>query len=211
MTTTNQLTAAELQDRDPRRFREEYYEWLRFFADDFWRQDSQFIIDHFQEEMMEKFDLRVDDVTFTGDYAWDAAIAGRLDLADLLVHLDLKDRYLPLWYEFYNYGAYLLFDYSGHRSPYQRVAVIEFAGGNCRPDGVFSDMPQEAWDALIAEQFDAEDWEELALKWVTTHNDELASRLGEEYDHATSEEEFIAHCEANEITFEIGDDDEVQD
>jgi len=200
----NLLTAAQLKEKDPRLFEKEYYSWLGYAADYGW---WEYHTDAFEKEMQEKYDMYVDSVDFEENYGWRVAAKGTIKLHLLMEHLGLKEKYLPLWYDAANYGAVVSFG-SGRIGVTQRVSGIDYTPGNCYPDGVFKGMDQEAWDELVAEQFDAEDWEELALKWIEPHVDELAKQLEQEYEYATSEEEFLASCEANEVTFEVeGDDD----
>ena len=203
--TTYQLTALELKERDPKEFDRQYWAWTEYAADyDWWDCD----IDWFKKDMDGR-GVYVSDVEFESNYGWSAGFHGNMDLHVLIEHLGLKDKYLALWYDAKNYGAIVKFDTSTWGVS-QRVREVEYFPGNCYPDGVFKDLPQEAWDAMVSEQFDAEDWEKLALDWVQPYVDKLADDLEKDYEYLTSEEAFLESCEANEITFEVeGDDDEV--
>jgi len=78
------------------------------------------------------------------------------------------------------------------------------------PVGVFSDMPARDWEDLLETMmYEFNPYTELG-DYLTGLCDDLASRLRQAYEDETSEERFIEHCEANEVTFEETED-EVQD
>ena len=82
-------------------------------------------------------------------------------------------------------------------------ANLDCSPGNCVPSGVFKDLPQEDWDALVEEQLAAEDWEQLILDQCEALASDLHSALVDEYEYLTSEEQFIESCECNDVTFDL--------
>lgn len=85
-------------------------------------------------------------------------------------------------------------------------ASVDFGGncaGNTYPAGVFSGLDNEAWDALVHDQFCAAELEEAMQSEVYSISRQLYRDLQEEYEHLTSEDSFIESCECNEVLFEI--------
>jgi hypothetical protein len=202
---THQLTARELKEQDPRRFEKEYWDWTAYAGDYGWH---EFVEEDWTKEMLE-LGLHVETINFEDRYGWSAAITGHMPLARLIEHLGMKEQYLALWHDAQNFGAYVSFG-THSRIHSTHVRSVEYSPGQCSPEGVFKDLPQEAWDVLVEDQFDSEDWEKLAIDWLRPHTDTLADRLEKEYGYITSEEQFLDSCEANEITFEVeGEKDEV--
>lgn len=197
------LTITELKERDPRQFDKEYYEWLEYASDYDWH---SFHTDHFKEEMA-KLGLTVDAVDLDGDHynRFDAIVRGNMPFHVLLKHLKMDEVYLPLYLDALDTRVLVVFSI-GWRSR-QTVEVEELYSYESRPQGVFSDMEPTDWQELVEEQFNAEDWEQLALDWLTLHTDKLTDDLEKDYECITSEEAFIESCEANNITFEVEEDE----
>lgn len=193
------LTIQELKEHDPHRFEREYHKWLEYCCDhDWW----DMIEEEFKAEM-ETLGGHVDSIYFSlsysqGDYA---AFNGRVTMHKFMEHQGYKDKYLALWYDFLNDGTVATVK-SGLRGYYARVDFSHYVG-NTLPDGPFEQLPQDAWDELVGDQYDAEDWEKLVREWVRDRCDTLYRRLRDEYESLTTEEEFIASCEANEVAFEV--------
>jgi len=77
------------------------------------------------------------------------------------------------------------------------------------PIGVFSEMPEQDWEDMLQEMLMQLDPDTALRDYLTDLCSDLASQLEEAYEDETSEERFIDHCEANEVTFEE-DEDEIQ-
>lgn len=202
--TIIQVTAKELKDLDPREFDRQYYKWLEHAASyDWW----DYIYDEFKERM-DKLGVEIYDIEFDGHHGWSAAIDARMNFSDLIVALGLKETYLPLWLDACNYGGCVVFKPS-NRSATQRISTIDYYPGQCPPWGVFESLPQETWDEMLNDQYDAEDWERLALDWLESYLGDLATQLEQEYDYRTSEEEFLEVCDLNDVMFDLEVDDEI--
>lgn len=198
-----EVSASELKELDPRAFEKEYYKWLEYCLDHDW---TAYLIEEFKRDL-ESYDVRVMDVVWEENYGWRVAINGNMPFSTLIEVLGKKEQYLPLYLDALDYGSEVLFRTGNYRSVSQRIDVSDHGFGQTYPSGVFSDLPQEAWDELCSAQFDNEDWEELAKDWLEPILDNFASKLADEYDYLTSEEAFIESCEANDVTFEIEEED----
>lgn len=199
-----ELTATELKERDPKRFEKKYWDWVSYSCDhDWW----SYIEENFKADMA-VLGCGVDSIEFSLSYSQGdgAAFNGSVDMARFLEHQGLKEKYLPLWYDFKECGAYARVRSGNSRSNYVRVNLDHYPGSTY-PAGVFSLLSQEAWDELTAEQLGAEDWEELVQEWAREKCDELYHQLQDEHEYLTSEEEFIASCEANDVTFEVEEEE----
>ncbi len=64
-------------------------------------------------------------------------------------------------------------------------------------------------DELVVQQDDASNLESNIRWFIESKNNELFKQLQDEYEHLTSEESFLESCEANEVTFNLENDDEV--
>jgi hypothetical protein len=199
------LTITELQARDPARFDREYYEWLSYAGDFEW---AGHLITDFKEKMRE-LGLDVDSVDYDDNYGWSASVKGSMRFSVLMERLNLHEEYLPLYLDTLDVGHSVTFGASW-RSSRQTVEIEETYAYCSAPQGVFSGMEQDDWQDLVEDQFNTEDWAQLAIDWIKTYTDKLASELEAEYEAVTSEEEFIASCEVNGVTFEVeGEEDEV--
>jgi hypothetical protein len=197
------LTITELKERDPARFDREYYEWLSYAGDFDW---PGAIIPNFKEEMR-VLGLDVDSVDYDDNYGWSARVKGSMRFSVLMEHLNLHEEYLPLYLDTLDVGHTVTFG-SSWRSSRQTVEIEECYSYTSAPQGVFSGMEQDDWQALVEDQFGTEDWVQLALDWLEPYTDKLVSALEAEYEAVTSEEEFIASCEVNDVTFEVEEDED---
>jgi hypothetical protein len=207
MATTYQLTAKELKEVDNDRFMKEYWEWCRGTPDTDWH---EYVTEQFTERMKE-LGLCVNDTHWADNYGWSAAIKGRMRITKLMEHLGLKEKYYPLYLDA-EQGEIDVRFYWVHTggSGFYQSCEFELAWGVSEPLGVFSALDAGAWEALLRDQLNAEDWDKLTLEWLKTHTDQYASELEVEYESLTSEEAFIDHCEVIDITFNMEDNDGIE-
>ena len=198
------LTVTELKEKHPERFEKEYYEWLEYAGDYDW---YGFHTDHFKEEML-KLGLDVFAVDLDSDSynRFIAIVRGSMRLATLMKLLGKDEEYLPLYLDALDTQHMVMFS-NGWRNR-QNVEIEESYSYESPPQGVFSGMEPDEWRELVEEQANNEDWAQLALDWLKPHTDKLADDLSEDYEYITSEEEFIASCEVNDVTFEVEEEDD---
>lgn len=190
------VSMRDLRIEDPIKFRRRYEAWYaNYFDYDWW----DCVVDNFKEEMG-PLGLSVDDVYFSLAYCQSdyASIKGRLDLHKWLTTAGYGESHLALTLDAKEYGAYWKVTTSG-RGYSSDLNYINYEPGNTYPTGVFSDLPQDAWDELVREQYESEDWDKLAAEWVREQCRDLYSRLRDEYEYPSSEESFIGWSESNEI------------
>lgn len=189
----------ELKANYPDRFAKAYNEWLRYALDyDWWEP----VYEAFEEDN-KALALTIDrkGTTFSAGYCQSdhVHLVGHMPFDRWMEVYGYSTTYPALWADAKQYRAGLQF----HRRHYRSSSVqLDYAPGNTYPAGVFSELPVEAWDELLREQFDAEDWEGLATETLRSLEADLLRRLRDEAEDLTSEESFIAVCEANEYTFE---------
>ena len=193
-----QVTASELLILDESRFDKEYYKWQAYCLDYEW---WDYIYDDFKETC-EACSIRVDDISFSGFHSQGdgAGFAGRIDLTALMEREGLDVKYPALYIGVKNDGSYFMVH--NHRSGGLRGGEYEMYAGQTGPDGIFSELDQQAWEELIEEQEAGAELEERALAFARRLAAALYTKLSEEYDYLTSKESFIESCECNEITFE---------
>ena len=194
------MNITELKEHDPKRFEREYWEWVK---DEPYYEWWDFTYDRFVETA-EAAGVSVDpkSITFSLSYSQGdgAEFSGYVDLAKWMELHGYADTYLALYLDASEYGAGC--SVTNHGGGYGMRTSLDFYPGNCSPSGVFKDLPQEDWDALVEEQLAAEDWEKLILDHCDALAYDLYKQLQEEYEYLTSEEQFIEHCNANDVEFE---------
>jgi hypothetical protein len=202
------VSAKELQQLDPKRFEREYWEWV---SNHWW--DGSYTIDWFVSEQKSKGILDIDPKEVSYSISCSQGDGAAFDAyVDVLAFMRLKGydtEYIPLYLDMENYRASASVSRGRGGACYMgQGADIDYAPGNCYPVGIFSDMPQEDWDALVEAQ-----WDELEdtlaneiHEYAKDAADELYKALEDGYEASTSEEEFIDDCEANDVLFEIEDE-----
>lgn len=210
---TKEVSAKELQTIDPKRFEREYWEWV---SNHWWEGGG--IIDWFVAEQTTKGILSIDpnDVSFSVSYSQGdgAAFDARVDVLAFMRLKGYDNTHMPLYLDMDGYGSFTRVKRGGWRDNYiSRDVDIDYGPGNCLPAGIFSDMPQEAWDRLLEEQ-----WAEMdstlcreIYEYAKDAAGELYRALESDYEACTSEEEFIGSCECNEVTFEIEEEESCAD
>ena len=195
------MNAIELKERDPKRFEKEYYGWLKHTPDyDWW--------DCIEENFIEdcgKLGVCVDNITFSGFYSQGdgAAFVGRVYVYEWMEqkghHITHPAAYLGCKDD----GSYVRLETG--RGNNMRANLEEYANQTA-PSGVFTGLDQQAWEELVDAQISELSIEDEVLSFCEDLAQELYTDLRDEYEHLTSEEMFIEHCEANEVTFEESED-----
>jgi hypothetical protein len=199
------ITAQELLEQDPKRFREEYLKWTEYAADyDWW--------DYIKERLKEKLEpagVRNIKLQFSLSYSQSdyATFEGRIDVhkwMDVTKDGDqtYAEKYPALRLAIEDYGDYASVT-TYNRSCGARVNLDDGCVGNTYASGVFAGLESEAWDELVEEQFYEAGLEQALQDYVDDISRQLYRDLSDEYEHLTSEEAFIESCECNEVTFEI--------
>jgi hypothetical protein len=204
------ITAQELSEQDPKRFREEYSKWTEYNLDyDWW--------DYIEERLKEQLEpAGVHDIKLhfrlsysQGDYA---TFEGRIDVHKWMdVTKDGPDtedtptyaeKYPALRLAMEDYGDYASVT-TYHRSCGARVSMDGGCVGNTYASGIFAGLESDAWDELIADQYDEAGLEQALQGYVDALSHQLYRDLRDEYEHLNSEQSFIESCECNDVTFEI--------
>ena len=193
------VTAQELITLDVSRFHDEYYKWRQYCMDD---DDMEFIKDDFTERCGQ-IGVRVDNIGYCISYSQGdgAHFDGRVDVTTFMEHTKLDERYLALYLAVKDDGSYVNVSPT-HRGNMQ-VNDWNMWANQTAPSGVFKDLPQEDWEALVDAQTDEADIEAKVLEFCKDLANDLFASLRDEYEWRTSEESFIESCECNDITFEV--------
>lgn len=200
------ITALELSHIAPKEFQKEYLKWVEHALDYQW---WEFIHDELTKRL-EPAGVDVKALYFNisysqGDYA---TFAGRINVAQWMestkcdAELTYAQKYLALYLAELDYGAYANVS-PNHRGGNASVSYDAYVIGNTFPEGVFSALDQDAWDALVADQHAEADLEAAMQKYVDDISDTLYDQLSDEYEHLTSEESFIEDCECNDEEFDF--------
>ena len=189
----------ELREKHPDLFDREYQEWLAHdMGYDWW--DA--VYDQFRLECEPKgVHIDLSRTYFSLGYSQSdhAEIGGFIDFAAWMEANGYDKQYQPLYLDAMEYGANMTIN--------RRGVSMDYAPGNTYPQGVFSDLPEDAWEELVEEQYKAEDWEKLLDETVKDLNHDLYKRLVGEYGYVPSEESFVEYCIANDVTFDEGEDE----
>lgn len=198
------ITATELQTIDPKRFDRECQEWREYALDYHWWESVEegFMVD------CKAQGIRVDGIQFDLSYSQrdSASFNGRVDLAEFMTHTKMNEKYLGLYLAVKDDGSYARVS-SSHRG--NRQVDVECYPNQTAPSGVFSDLPQIAWEALIDEQEREAGLEKAVQTHIASLCRELYLKLRDDYEYLTSDESFIEHCECNDVTFTLETEDEI--
>lgn len=210
MTTCIQtLTASELKTADPRRFEREYFKWIEWQWDDFYAEDTQ----AFFKEKYEPFGIDIHDIRYSLGYCQSdfASFNGRVDLAKWMEKVQVcpdgptyAERYPALYLACQEDGSYIRVTGQDGRRGWH-LDMYECAKG-VAPCGIFANMSEEDWDALVEEQYEEADLDNKVRQYCKDIGHELYDALIDSYEAVTSEDAFIESCEVNEITFEVEED-----
>ena len=195
------MNVTELKERDPKRFEKEYYKWAENALDYEW-------YDYVEETFIEdcgKLGVRVDKITFSGFWSQGdgAAFTGHVRVHDWMEQKGYDVTHPAAYLACRDDGSYVQLETS--RGNNMRSNLEERA---CQtdPSGIFEGLDQEAWEELVNEQLVYLNIEEEVLSFCEDLAAKLYCNLQDEYEHLTSEESFIEHCEAYEVTFEENED-----
>jgi hypothetical protein len=195
------MNVTELKEHDLKRFEREYHEWRQYTPDYDWWDD---VYEGFKQAC-NSVGVVVYDITFSGFHSQGdgAAFNGRVYVYQWMEakghHITHPAAYLACKDD----GSYVRLETG--RGNNMRANLEEWANQTA-PSGVFAGLEQEAWEELVDEQIRDLSIEDEVLSWCDELADKLYRNLRDEYEHLTSEEMFIEHCEANEITFEESED-----
>lgn len=196
------MNITELKEHDPKRFEREYWKWAEHEPGYNWWDCTY---EHFVETAAAAgVEVNPKDIEFSISYSQGdgATFAASVDFAPWMEKHGYAEKYVALYQDALEYGAHCSVR-KVWRGGWSMSANLEFSPGNCVPSGVFKDLPQEAWDALVEEQLAAEDWERLILDHCNDLSSDLYRALVAEYEYLTSEEQFIESCECNDVTFDL--------
>jgi hypothetical protein len=201
------VTANDLKTHHSKRFQEEYLKWAEYAADfDWW----EYTEERFKEDM-DAEGVYVARIEFSLGYSQSdyAGFEGHIRLPEFMELKGYDVEYPALYLAVKQYG-----DSAAVGSAYRRGSGrVNWPADsiNCtEPCGVFTGLDNDAWDLLVADQFYEAGLEDEMQSYVDDKCRELYRSLQDEYEHLTSEESFIEHCECNEVTFEIeGETNEV--
>jgi len=192
----------KLKETDHDRYLKEYYEWCRWVPDhDWW----EWVQEGFAEDC-KPLGIRVDEIQFDSNHGWTATFKGRVNVAEWMKSQKLDEKWYPLYLAFEWDSSYVMVSPT-HRNGLDLTWYDALP--NVPPIGVFSDMPEQDWEDMLETMMHEFDPDTELRDYLADLCSDLASRLEQAYEDETSEERFIEHCEANEVTFEE-DEDEIQ-
>lgn len=194
------VTAKELKELDPKRFKEEYYKWQEYAADYDW---ADWIKENFDAEMRGE-GIKVDN--FYWDISYSQGDGANFD-GHAVVHEWMEanpqyaEQYPALYLACKQDGSYVSAR-TGSRGQYVHFNLNESWWGT-EPCGIFHMLDKDTWVELVEDQSGFLDVETEIKSTCERFMSEMYYKLRDEYEHITSEESFIESCECNEITFEI--------
>lgn len=194
----------------PSEFQREYDKWVQtHFHYDWW--DG--VYDSFIEDMAE-FGVEIPmhpfgsaQIYFSLSYCQSdyAAFDANVRMHTWAKAIKLDEQYPALVVDLEEYGATARIS-SNHRNSYSYVASYEYAPGNTVPAGIFSGLAPEAWDTLVEEQFAACSIEAMMDEWAKEQCQNLYTKLREEYEYLSSEEQFVEWAKSMDEQFEVEDE-----
>lgn len=192
---------------DRRRFDREYSKWAE------WQWQDDWPVENVQEkytEMYKSKGIEIEKLHYRisysqGDYA---SFSGRVFLAEWMAAVQTcpngptyAERYPALYLACEADGSYMRVHGEEERRGWRADWNESWTGVG--PCGIFANMPEEDWEALVNEQAAEADFEDEILKYCQSIGRGMYRELSHAYMEITSEESFIESCEANEITFEV--------
>ncbi len=206
-----ELTAQQLKERDPKRFEQEHHDWQEHGA--LWDDWFDSIEQNFTDEMAAR-GIQVDKISFSGFYSQGsyASFDGKVVVHKWMAAetYDAGQTYaeaFPALYLAAEQDRSALFVSTSYRGNTHFNFEVNFI--DTQPAGIFQHLDEDAWRELVEQQDDASNLESNIRWFVESKNNELFKQLQDEYEHLTSEESFLESCEANEVTFNLENDDEV--
>jgi hypothetical protein len=198
-------TPEELRSQHPKRFEKEYERWREYAADWDWHEWAE---DEIKADM-KAHGIEVDRFLWSGFYSQGdgAAFEGRVNLADWMrvtksnEEQTFAEKYPALYLACKQDGSYASVR-NANRGFYMYVNTEESLWGT-EPCGIFSQLDKDAWDELVNDQYNCAALEEEVRTTCERFMSDFYNTLRDEYENITSEDAFVASCEANDITFEI--------
>ena len=204
-----ELTAEELKARDPKRFEKEHYKWQEYALWDDWYEP---IWDDFKAKWA-GHGLECDGKPqFSIGYSQGdgASIDGWVEVAPFMKAMKMDEQYPALYLVAEEDELSVRINCgTGYRSLNMRVEMASLYDSD--PLGIFADLDEDAWEALVDEQDRDADIEGAVKDFVEDICHDLYVALRDEYEALTSEASFMESCGINDITFEVEGEDETCD
>ena len=204
-----EVTAQQLKALDPKRFEQEYWKWTEHCLWDEWYET----IEQNYTDDMAAHGVNVEKISFSGFYSQGsyASFDGKIIVHKWMAAETYDDgqtyaEAFPALYLAAKQDRSVATVSTSYRGS---VLFNEEPIDPGTPVGIFEHLDEDAWQALVAEQDERSNWESNIRWFVESKNNELFKQLQDEYEDLTSEESFLGSCEANEITFNLENDDEV--
>ena len=206
-----EVSASELKLIDPERFDKEYWKWTGHLLDyDWWDSVYEMAIGD-----GEALGFSIEDISFDL-YRRDASWEGEVDLLKFAKAYALEAD--PKWF------VVLELVKDGWASPTMSISRYGYRNTTMRVGDYWVNLVERDEDGVVtrgvmagagvAQVLDAiggeavlEEMEELVLEKANDFAHTILGMLQEEYDYLTSEEAFVEHCDADDVTFEGGDDE----
>ena len=200
-----EVTAKELQTLDPKRFKKEYADWSLHAADwdwtDFEQDERKKLMEldgiHVQSLYWQVSFCQGDGASFDGSvsiYDWMNAV-----MAD--EEFTYAEKYPALYIAAKQDGSFMRVR-TANRGMYLHIEMRENWQGT-RAEGIFAGLDDASWEELVEDQASDACIDEDIRIHCQNHMNDFYRTLRDEYEHLTSEQSFIEHCECNEVTFEI--------
>ena len=204
-----EVTAQQLKELDPKRFEQEYWKWTEHCLWDEWYET----IEQNYTDDMAAHGVNVEKISFSGFYSQGsyASFNGKVIVHKWMATETYDDgqtyaEAFPALYLAAKQDRSVATVSTSYRGS---VLFNEEPIDPGTPVGIFEHLDVDGWQALVAEQDERSNWESNIRWFVESKNNELFKQLQDEYEDLTSEESFLGSCEANEITFNLENDDEV--
>lgn len=194
------MNAIELKERDPKRFEKEYYKWQEHTLDyDWWENLYADFTDGCAAVC-----VQVNDITFSGFYSQGDGVAftGWVYVHRWMAHKGFDVTHPAAYLACKDDGSYVRLETGRNNNMRANFDGWVYTD----PSGIFAGLDYDTWSELIDDQLSDLNIEDEVLSYCEGLADKLYRDLRNEYEHLTSEEMFIEHCEANEITFEENED-----
>lgn len=199
------VTAQELKELDPRRFKKEYESWYEYACYDDW---ADWIKEDYISQMRVE-GIKVDNFEWDVSYSQGdgAAFNGHVVVHEwMAANPQYMEQYQALYLACKQDGSYVTLRTG--RGMYMHANMNESWWGT-DPEGIFNGLDKDTWGELVDEQGSAASLEDEIKSTCERFMSAMYDTLRDEYEHITSEESFIDSCECNEVTFELEEEYEV--
>ena len=204
------IDAKELRDKYPAEFEREYIKWCEHEPYDDW---YEFVFEGAKERGKEKgFDI--EGIYFTGFWSQGdgASWSGSVDILKYIEANNLQAD--PMWFA---YGELIRDGVAGpaahvsarnsHYS-HSNTMQITFDCSDLHADSVMErGVLAGALVNDVVEAIDFEKAERWMLEDAKGYADEIYDDLREDYEHLTSEESFLDYCHANDVEFDVDEEE----